>query len=160
MTSRVAAASLATLVLLAAAIARPSATSPTLVVSAARAIRADGRYAVTVEGAFDFPNAVQVGYPLQLVVFQGTRFVRFPIGEAPRAGQADVLTDGLSLGDLPALVAAGGPAPADVRIVSLSATNAVLSLPPDFAPGVATAQLFTILSDGSVLSNPLALVLP
>src|SRR4029450_763592 len=84
---RAAAAVLAALGGLATGTARPSATGPTLVVSAVTGMRADGRVAVTVEGTFDFPNAVQVGYPLQLVVFQGTRFVRFPIGEAPGGGR-------------------------------------------------------------------------
>lgn len=149
------------LMLLGAMPAWPSATSPTLVVSAASATRADGRLAVTIEGTFDFANAVQVGYPLQLVVFQGTRFVRFAIGDTPRTGTTPLLADGqLALGELPAFLAAGDPAPPDVRIVTLTATHALVSLPADFAAGVATAQVFTVLPEEPVLSNPLALVLP
>src|SRR5262249_55308467 len=141
--------------------ARPSATSPTLVVSAASGMRADGRVAVTVEGAFDFPNAVQVGYPLQLVVFQGTSFVRFPITGAAQIVQSSLLADGsLDADGVPGLLAAGSSATADVRIVSLSSTRAVLALPASFTPGAATVQAFTVLPDGRVLSNPLALVLP
>jgi hypothetical protein len=158
---RAAAAVLAALVVLATATARPSATSPTLVVSAVNGMRADGRVAVTVEGTFDFPNAVQVGYPLQLVVFQGTGFVRFPIGGTPQAGQSSLLADGrIDPGDVPGLLAAGSPTPADVRIVSLSSARAVLALPGDFQAGAATVQAFADLADGRVLSNPLALVLP
>lgn len=161
MAPRATAAAVAALVVLGAATARPSATRPTLVVSAASAIRADGRYAVKIEGTFDFLNAVQVGYPLQLVVFQGTGFVRFPIGGVPHAGQTSLLADGqLDLADLSGFLAAGSPAPADVRVVSLSPTRAVVALPADFSPGTATAQAFTVLPNGSVLSNPLALVLP
>lgn len=161
MRPRAAAAVLAALVVLGTTTARPSATSPTLVVSAASGMRADGRVAVTVEGAFDFPNAIQVGYPLQLVVFQDTSFVRFPIAGAPQVGQSSLLADGrLDSDDVPGLLAAGSPAPADVRIVSLSSTHAVLALPAGFHAGAATVQAFAVLSDGRVLSNPLVLVLP
>jgi hypothetical protein len=161
MVPRVAAAALAALVVLGVDTARPSATSPTLVVSAATAIRADGRLAVTIEGTFDFLNALQVGYPLQLVVFQGTGFVRLPIGGVPHTGQASLLADGrLDVDDLAGFLAAGSPAPADVRIVSLSPTRAVVALPAAFGAGAATAQAFTVLPDGRVLSNPLVLVLP
>ncbi len=140
---------------------RPSATSPTLVVSAASATRVDGRVAVTIEGTFDFANAVQVGYPLQLVVFQGTRFVRFTIGDTARTGTTSLLADGqLALGELPAFLGAGALAPPDVRIVTFTATHALVSLPAEFTSGGATAQVFTVLPEEPVLSNPLALVLP
>jgi hypothetical protein len=129
------------------------------VVSAASAIRAEGRYAVTIEGTFDFLNAVQVGYPLELVVFQGTTFVDFPITGGARTG-LDLLADGLDLTDLSGFLVAGSPAAAEVRIVSLAPTRAVMTLPASFTPGAATAQVFTVLPDGRVLSNPLALVLP
>ena len=149
------------LLLLGALPAWPSATSPTLAVSAASATRADGRLAVTIEGTFDFANAVQVGYPLQLVVFQGTRFVRFGIGDTPRTGTTSLLADGqLTLGELPPFLGAGDPAPPDVRIVTFTATRALVSLPADFIAGAATAQVFTVLPEEPVLSNPLVLVLP
>ncbi len=148
-------------VVLGAATAWASATSPTLIVSAARAIRADGRHAVTIEGTFDFANAVQVGYPLQLVVFQGARFVRFPASGAPRTGETALLADGrLDAAELPAFLAAGAPVPAEVRVVTLGATSALVALPAEFAAGAATAQVFTVLPEEPVLSNPLALVLP
>jgi hypothetical protein len=146
---------------LACATAWASATSPTLVVSAARATRGDARHAVIIEGTFDFANAVQVGYPLQLVVFQGTRFVRFPVGGTPRTGDTTLLADGrLDAAELPAFLAAGAPAAAEVRIVTLTGSSALVSLPASFAPGTATAQVFTVLPEEPVLSNPLALVLP
>jgi len=161
MITRVVSAILAALFVFGPTAARPSATSPTLVVSAASAIGADGRYAVTIEGTFDFLNAVQVGYPLELVVFQGTTFVDFPIAGPVRTGQTSLLPDGrLHMADLSAFGGAGGPAPADVRIVSLAPTSAVVTLPATFTAGTATAQVFTVLPDGSVLSNPLALALP
>ena len=147
--------------LVAAATAWASATSPTLIVSAARAVAADGRRSVTIEGTFDFENAVQVGYPLQLVVFQGTRFVRFPAVGVPQTGETSLLADGrLDAAELPALLAAGAPAGSDVRVVTLTATSALVALPAGFTAGAATAQVFTVLPEEPVLSNPLVLVLP
>jgi hypothetical protein len=158
---RSAAALLAALALWPPPPAWPSATSPTLVVSAASATRAEGRIAVSIEGTFDFLNALQVGYPLQLVVFQGTRFVRFAVGDSAHTGTAPVLADGgLVTGELPALLGAGSPAASDVRIVTLAPTRALVSLPAEFTAGTATVQLFTVLAEEPVLSNPLALVLP
>jgi len=152
---------LAVALVLAAATAWASATSPTLIVSAARALRAESRHAVTIEGTFDFANAVQVGYPLQLVVFQGTRFVRYPATGTPRTGETALLADGrLDAAELPAFLAAGAPAPADVRLVTLTETSALVALPASFTAGTATAQVFTVLPEEPVLSNPLALVLP
>ena len=104
---------------------------------------------------------MQVGYPLQLVVFQGTRFVRFPLGEPARTGQTTLLADGrLDATELAGFLAAGVSATPDVRLVSLTASRALVTLPADFVPGAATAQVFTVLPEEPVLSNPLALVLP
>ncbi len=138
-----------------------SATSPTLVLSAGQAVQAEGRYTVTIEGTFDFANAVQVGYPLQIVLFQGTRFVRFPLGGTPLTGVAAVLADGrLNASELPALLAAGSPASSEVRLLALTAKTAVLAIPAEFARGAATVQTVALLAEHPVLSNPLALVLP
>ena len=137
------------------------ATSPTLVVSLASGMAVDGARVVSVAGDFDFPNAVQTGYPLQLMVFQGTRFVRYPAAGAPATGDSPLLADGaLDEADLPSVLAAGTAAPAGVRIITFTAQEARLALPSTFVPGAATAVVFTILADGSVLSNPLAFVLP
>jgi len=143
-------------------VAHAGATSPTLIVSAASATATDGARVVMLAGAFDFPNAIQTGYPLQLVVFQGTRFVRYPVASPAVSGESALLADGaLDEADLPAILAAGTAAPAGVRIITFTAGEARLALPPTFTSGAATALVFTILpADGSVLSNPLALVLP
>lgn len=152
--------------IVAAAIVRPAplragATSPKLVVSAATAVVGDGRRTVVIDAAYDFPNAVQVGYPLQLVVFQGSRFVRYPIGGAPVTGTSALLADGaLDAADAAPLLAAGAPAPVDVRILTLTSTEARVALPAEFTAGPATVALYTILADGTTLSNPLGLVLP
>lgn len=143
------------------ALAWASATSPTLIVSAGRVMAAEGRYTVAIDGTFDFPNAVQVGYPLELVVFQGTRFVRYPLRGTAVTGTSSVLGDGrLSAAELPTFLGAGGPAAPDVRLVTLTAESAVVTLPAEFIRGTATVQSIARLPEEPVLSNPLAVVLP
>jgi len=157
---------LASLALVAVCLGLPAhvlagATSPSLVLSAASGEAADGARAVSVEGSFDFPNALQVGYPLQLVFFQGTRFARYEVAGAAVAGQSTALADGsLDEGELVGFLGDGAPAPAGVRIVTLTMTEGRVTLPAEFTAGPATAVLFTILADGSVISNPLSFVLP
>src|SRR5215510_11139918 len=70
-------------------------TSPTLLLSAATVRPPLATVPVALTGTFDFPNTVQPGYPLNLVVSQGTRFVRYPILGQPVSGTSAALSDGL-----------------------------------------------------------------
>jgi len=144
--------------------ARPAgaaATSPTLLVSRASATAILGKRTVTFEGVFDFENALQVAYPLHLVVFQGARFVRYPVAGPAVAGTSALLADGtLALGELPALLVEGATAAGGVRLVTLTPTGGTVTLPDDFVAGAATAVLFTVLPEENVISNPLTFVLP
>jgi hypothetical protein len=136
-------------------------TSPTLALTAARGDAGTAGRAAAFEGTFDFPNAVQVGYPLSLVVFQGTTFVRYPAAGAPLTGTSTALADGvLDLGELASFVGQGTPADASVRIVTMTPSALRVILPSTFGPGTATGVLFTILSDGNVVSNAVDFDLP
>ena len=137
------------------------ATSPTLVLSAATGEVTRGAHTVQLEGDFEFGNAVQVGYPLEVVVFQKAHFVRFPIAGAPVTGTSPTLNDGVLVeGEVPAFLGAGGPAPPAIRIVTIAPSSLRLTVPSTFKAGPATALLFTVLPEGTVLSNPLDFVLP
>lgn len=137
------------------------ATSPTLVLGVAEGEALDGARAARFEGSFDFPNAIQVGYPLQLVVFQGTRFVRVPLVGTPRTGESPALADGtLAEGELTALLAAGAPTAAGVRIVTVTDRELRVTLPASFTAGPTRAILFAVLPEHPVLSNPIDFVLP
>jgi len=146
---------------LAASIAIAGFTSPTLVLSAARGDAGPAGRGAAFEGDFDFPNAVEVGYPLSLVVFQGTTFARYPAAAPPVTGTSPTLGDGvLAEAELAALDAAGGAADPSVRIVTMTPSTIRVTLPATFASGPASGVLYTILSDGSVVSNVVSFVLP
>lgn len=141
--------------------AHSGATRPRPILSAASAVAVDGRRTVVLEGDFEFPNAVQVGYPLDIVVFQGTRFVRYRVAATSVGGTSDLLADGvLAASEIPAFLTVGNPAPPDVRIVTLTNSAIRVVLPADFTAGTATAVLFAVLTNDTSLSNPISLVLP
>jgi len=138
-----------------------AATSPTLLLSRVQVDAVLGKRTLTFEGVFDFENALQVAYPLHLVVFQGSRFVRYPVVGAAVGGTSALVADGaLTSGELATLLAHGTAAASGVRLVTLTPTGGVVTLPDDFDAGTATAILFTVLPEENVLSNPVTLVLP
>src|SRR6185295_12316536 len=95
--------------------ASAGATAPSPVLAAASGAAAGSTRAVVLDGAFDFHNAVQTGTGLQLVIFQGTRFVRYPLGGAPLTGTSALLADGvLGQSDLNSFLGAGSTTDASV----------------------------------------------
>ena len=140
---------------------RASGTSPALVLSAAAGAAAGGQRSVTLDGSFDFANAVQTAYPLSLVVFQGSRFVRYRLPGAVVAGDSPELADGqLSANELDAFGQEGSVAAAGVRVVTLVTDRIRVALPAGFTAGPTTAILYAILPDSNVLSNPIDFTLP
>lgn len=146
-------------VLAIAGLVHAGATSPTLVLGSAETSSVDGVRAVTFEASLDFENAVQTGYGLQLIVFQGARFVRYPLAGTPAAGESAVLADGaLEEDEVPAVVGAGTPAAG--RIVSLTPRSLRVVVPSDLPAGATTAILAAVLPEHPVVSNPIGFVLP
>jgi hypothetical protein len=138
---------------------RAGATTPTLALSSAAATVVDaGIRSARFEAAYDYSNAVQADYDLELIVFQGENFARYPVSGPARVGSSTALADGLTAGDLPTLEAASTPAPADVRVVEIGPTEITVRLP--LLTGGATAVLVATVDEGIVLSNPLTFVLP
>src|SRR5262245_31452421 len=136
-------------------------TTPTLLPSTATGTTTDGGRMVTLTGSFDFPNTVQPGYPLNLVVSQGTSFVRYPILGPAVTGTSVALADGfLTAAELDGLLADGTAATPRVRVLTVTASDIRVALPATLGPGPTRAVLFTILPDGSVISNPIDFVLP
>jgi hypothetical protein len=140
---------------------RAGATTPTLVLATGIVLGGAGSpRAATFGATFDHSNAVQADYDLELIVWQGRRFVRFPISGAARIGESAALDDGLAAADRPALDTASGAAPGVVRLVALTTDAMTVTLPDTFAAGSATAALLATVDEGIVLSNPLSFVLP
>jgi len=136
-------------------------TTPNLVLATAEGAVADGARSVVLSGDLDYPNAVQVGYPVDLVVFQGTRFVRYRVGGPVVTGTSSKLAAGQLLdSELPDFLLDGTPAPAGVRIITLRFDAARVALPSTFTAGPTTAVVFTLLPDGSMVSNPIRFTLP
>ena len=147
------------LILATSRLLQAGATTPTLALSSATAsVVEPGNRLVRFEAAYDYSNAVQADYDLELIVFQGKQFARYPVSGPVRVGSSAALADGLAASDLPALDAASTPAPADVRVVEIGPTAITVRVPL-FAGG-ATAVLVATVDEGIVLSNPLAFVLP
>lgn len=141
--------------------ARAGFTSPTLLLASAVGAGGTSGRGVLLDGTFDFPNAIQVGYPLYLVVYQGTTFVRFAIAGTPVTGTSAALADNaLSESELTSFLGQGGPAGSGTRIVTLTQSQIRVTLPSSFTAGSTRAVLFTVLPDGAVISNPIIFTLP
>lgn len=150
-----------TVVLFAPAALRATGTSPALRLATATGAVADGARSAAFTGSLDFRNAVQVGYALHLVVFQGVRFVRYPVAGGPVAGDSAELADGvLAQSEVAPFLLEGAAVPPGVRILSLVADGIRVSLPPTLVAGPATALLVAVLPGGVVFSNPIGFVLP
>jgi hypothetical protein len=151
------------LVVATAVLARAGATTPTLIVQSAdtgSAISGAQRL-VTFRVAYDYGNAIQADYDIELIVFQGSAFARYPISGAARIGTSGVLADGLSVADLAAVDAASAPAPAGVRIATIEPARVTVTLPVTFSSeGQATAVLVATVDEGVILSNPLGFDVP
>ncbi len=146
-------------VLALAGLVHAGATSPTLVLGTALPVAVGGVRTVVFEASLDFENAVQTGYGLQLVVFQGTRFVRYPLAGTPATGDSAALADGtLAEDEVASVLGAGTPTVA--RIVSITPRTLRVVLPADVPAGATTAILAAVLPEHPVVSNPIGFVLP
>ena len=138
-----------------------AATKPTLVIASGAGESTGDARAAVFEVSFDFLNAVQVAYPLNLVVFQGTHFVRYPASGPAVTGDSAALADGTLVdGEVAAFMGEGAPAPAEVRIVTIAADRLRVALPRTFTAGSATGELCATLPEGNALSNTVTFTLP
>ncbi|HSV07468.1 MAG TPA: hypothetical protein VLI07_13175 [Candidatus Binatus sp.] len=138
-----------------------AATKPALAITSGAGEGAGDARAAVFEVSFDFLNAVQVAYPLQLVVFQGTHFVRYPASGPAVVGDSAELADGvLTDAEVAAFMSEGSPAPAGVRIVTIAPDHLRVALPGSFAAGATVGELFATLSEGNAFSNPVGFTLP
>ncbi len=127
-------------------------TDPVLVIGQASASGSPARL-VDLLGAWGFDDTLQIDYPLNVVVSQGTNFVRFPVGDVAEAGSFAGLADGLAIAEIAALESAGSPS-SDAAIVQFTLHEITLALPAGFAPGSVDVVLYTTVpGEGVFLSN-------
>lgn len=143
------------------ATALAGATSPKITIASAEGSLVDGARSVRLGGVLDFENALQTGYGLHVLVYQGTRFVRYPVAGDAVTGTSAALADGtLSEAEVPAFLLEGAPTGADVRIVTFTPTGCLLTLPAEMTAGPARVVLVAVISEGVVFSNVFDFSLP
>lgn len=133
--------------------ARAGSTDPVLVIGEATASGGSPLRLVDLLGSWGFDDVMQIDYPLNVVVSQGTSFVRYPVGDVAVAGTFAGLSDGLVAGEIAALESAGSPT-SDAQIVRLARHEMTLALPATFSSGDVSIVLYTTLpNEGTFLSN-------
>jgi hypothetical protein len=133
--------------------ASAGSTDPVLVIGQATASGGSPTRVIDLLGAWGFDDVLQIDYPLNIVVSQGTSFVRYPVGDVPVAGTFAGLADGLTIGEISALESAGSPA-GDALILRLALHEMSIALPDSFAAGTVEVVLYTSLpGEGTFLSN-------
>ena len=148
-----AAASAVALWLSTATAAHAGSTNPVLVIGQATASGGSPSRIVDLLGSWGFEDLMQIDYPLNVVVSQGTSFVRYAVGDAAVSGTYAGIADGLSVGEILALEASGAPT-ASASIARLALHEMTLTLPGTFASGSVDVVLYVSLpGEGTFLSN-------
>lgn len=133
--------------------AHAGSTDPVLVIGQATADGGSPTRVVDILGSWGFEDVMQIDFPLNIVVSQGSTFVRFPVGGVPVAGTFAGLSDGLGLSEIPSLELAGSPS-ATASIARLGLHEMTLALPAAFAVGDVDVILYVSLPlEGTFLSN-------
>jgi len=134
-------------------------TGPVLALGEVKASRVAPGAILDIIGLYGFDDLIQVNYPVTVLAYQGTRFVRFVPGQAAVSGDFEGLADGLSAGEISFLESRGEPDP-DARILRLEPGRIVVSLPSSIVDGVVDVVLYLQLpSEGTVISNVLSATL-
>ncbi|HYC56085.1 MAG TPA: hypothetical protein VEL28_14215 [Candidatus Binatia bacterium] len=118
------------------------------------AVRGDSAAALLeLTGTWAFDDVLQVTFPLNVVVSQGSTFARFPAGAPARSGSYAGLSDGLGTGEIDALEKAGASDPA-AAIIHIDGHTMKVALPPVFEAGPVRVLLYVRLpGEGTFLSN-------
>jgi hypothetical protein len=139
---RLAARLLIGLVVLIASVAHAGSSEPKLAIAEATASSDTGVVSVEILGNFDYDNAVRLGYPLSVLVTQGTSMARMLFDG--RVGTGDAWTDLSPPAETP-----GAPG-----VIAIGPERLTVVLPSSFTPGGTAAlrleALFVI--DGNTTS--------
>ncbi len=139
--------------------ARAGSFEPILAIGQVVARHAGESALVEVTGSFGFDDALQIDFPVNLIVYQGKEFVRYPLGGEPSSGTFIPLQNGLQARQISRLEAKG-ELEAEAEIVRLEPNRITVSLPPRFEDGSITAILYVVgPTQGAFLSNPVSTTL-
>ncbi len=139
--------------------ARAGSFEPILAIGQVVARHAGQSAIVEVTGNFGFDDALQIDFPVNLLVYQGKEFVRYPLGGTPIAGTFIPLLNGLKARQISNLEAKGA-FEWEAEIIGLQPNRITVSLPPKFEDGSITAILYVVDPQlGPFLSNPVSTTL-
>lgn len=128
-------------------------TDPVLVIGQASASGGSPARLLDLLGSWGFDDALQIDYPLSIVVSQGSSFVRYSFGGQAVSGTFAGVGDGLSISEIAALEASGSP-DSRASITRLALHEMTLSLPPIFSAGDLNVVVYVSLAgEGTFLSN-------
>ena len=125
--------------------AHAGSCTPTLAIGQVVARPAGQTAIVEVTGTFGFNDLLQVEeFPLNLVIYQGRQFVRYPLGGTPQSGTFIPVQNGLEGRQIERLEASGHDEP-EARLIRLEPHRLVVVLPPTIGDGTITALLYIVL---------------
>lgn len=140
---------------------RAVGTDPTLALTSVRVLSAaDGSRSLSITGTFGFEDQVQFSFPLGVIVYRGTSFVRSEFSGQPYQGVASSLANGIQTTDVAGILASGSPAPAPAKLLDVSSDRVSLALPAGFGSGSATVVVYSVFEGEAFLSNTLTVTLP
>jgi len=131
---------------------------PTLAIGQVVARPVGDTATVEVTGMFGFDDLLQVDFPLNLVIFQGKNFVRYPVGGTPQSGVFMLLRNGVQAREIDHIEELGVDDPA-AEILQLQPHKFLVSLPPTIGNGPITVVLYVELELGTYLSNHVSVML-
>jgi len=140
---------------------RAVGTDPTLALTAATAVSAPGgAVSVAVTGAFSFDDIVQFSFPAGVIIFRGSSYAVYDIAGTATAGNAATVANGISAGEIPALLAAATPAAPPAALLQMQSDRITVALPAGFPSGAASVIIYAILEGEPFVSNTIGLALP
>ncbi len=141
--------------------ARGAGTDPTLVLGEGDAFGSSAGVAtVRVKGTFSFDDLVQFPFAGGLIVSQGSLYARYQFDGQVRSASNSLVADGITAAEIPGLVAGGAAAGAPASLVEARSDRIVVTLPPSFGAGPASAIVYAILDDEAFVSNAVTVTLP
>jgi hypothetical protein len=129
------------------------ATDPTLVIGEVVARPVGSGALAEVTGIYGFDDLVQMNYPITLVAYTGTNFVRLRPSAQAASGSFAGLSDGLAAGELASFEATGTSDPS-ASFVRIEPNKLTVALPSALSSGnVSFVAYIVIPGEGTFFTN-------